>query len=129
MISVFLQGGLGNQLFQIACGYAHSIEVGDSFCLQDGQHHLPLQGNRVEIYKDTFYKDISFVPEVTYSSIYEEPTFTYSSELINEAIENTNKKIDDKQINIIEDFKAIFPLSVTILLFIMILILVYVSFF
>ena len=78
MISVFLQGGLGNQLFQIACGYAHSIEVGDSFCLQDGQHHLPLQGNRVEIYKDTFYKDIPFVPEVTYSSIYEEPTFTYS---------------------------------------------------
>ena len=59
----------------------------------------------------------------------EKPTFTYSSELINEAIENTNKKIDDKQINIIEDFKAIFPLSVTILLFLMILILVYVSFF
>ena len=62
-------------------------------------------------------------------NIAEKPTFTYSSELINEVVSNTNKKINDKQINIIEDFKAIFPLSVTILLFLMILILVYVSFF
>ena len=62
-------------------------------------------------------------------NIAEKPTFTYSSELINEVVSNTNKQINDKQINIIEDFKAIFPLSVTILLFLMILILVYVSFF
>ena len=78
MISVFLQGGLGNQLFQIACGYAHSLEVEDSFGLQEGQHHLPLQGSRVEMYKDIFYKDLSFVPNITYSSIFEESTFSYS---------------------------------------------------
>lgn len=78
MISVFLQGGLGNQLFQIACGYAHSLEVEDSFGLQEGQHHLPLQGSRVEMYKDIFYKDISFVESCAFSSVYKESTFSYS---------------------------------------------------
>lgn len=78
MISVFLQGGLGNQLFQIACGYAHSLEVGDSFGLQKGQHHLPLQGNRVETYREIFYNNISFVEDVPVSSVHEESTFSYT---------------------------------------------------
>ena len=59
----------------------------------------------------------------------EAPTFSYSSELINEVVENANKKIEDKKVNILEDYMAIFPLSVTILLLILILILIYVSFF
>ena len=79
MISVFLQGGLGNQLFQIACGYAHSLEVEDSFGLQEGQHHLPLQGSRVETYKDTFYSNLLFSNDIEALTPYSEPSFEYCS--------------------------------------------------
>lgn len=57
------------------------------------------------------------------------PMITYSSELLNEAVNNTNKKIKDKEINLIDDYMAIFPLSVSLTLLIVILILIYVSFF
>ena len=57
------------------------------------------------------------------------PVFTYSSKLLQEVIDNTNKKIIDKKINLIDDYMAIFPLSVTLTLFIVILILIYISFF
>lgn len=73
--------------------------------------------------------DVAVYSENIKNEVSESPTFTYSSELLNEAISNTNKKIPDKNINLIEDFRAIFPLSVTIIFFLMILILVYVSFF
>lgn len=73
--------------------------------------------------------DVSVYSENVKNEVIESPTFTYSSELLNEAISNTNKKIPDKKINLIEDFRAIFPLSVTIVFFLMILILVYISFF
>ena len=61
--------------------------------------------------------------------ITDSPVFTYSSKLLKEAVDNTNKKIDDKTINIIDDFMAIFPLSVSLTVFLVILILIYVSFF
>ena len=54
---------------------------------------------------------------------------TYSSELLNETVNNTNKKISDKHINLIDDYTAIFPLSITLILLIIILIFIYVSFF
>ncbi len=73
--------------------------------------------------------DVAVYSENVKNEVAESPTFTYSSELLNEVISNTNKKIPDKSLNLVEDFKAIFPLSVTIVFFLMILILVYVSFF
>ena len=63
------------------------------------------------------------------NNIEESPVFTYSSELIKEAVDNTNKKIEDKKINIVDDFMAIFPLSVSLTLLLVILILIYISFF
>ena len=62
-------------------------------------------------------------------NVEESPLLTYSAELLSETVSNTNKKIPDKEINIFEDFTAIFPLSVTLILFIIILIFVYTSFF
>ena len=62
-------------------------------------------------------------------NISDSPIITYSSELLNEAVNNTNKKIEDKQINLIDDYMAIFPLSVSLTLLIIILILIYISFF
>lgn len=73
--------------------------------------------------------DVAIYGENVKNDISESPTFTYSSELLNEAIANTNKKLPDKSLNLVEDFKAIFPLSVTIVFLLMILILVYIAFF
>ena len=63
MISSFIQGGLGNQLFQIAAGYAHAKRTGSEFALIEGQHHLPLQGNGISTYKDNILRNISFRPQ------------------------------------------------------------------
>ena len=60
MITSFIQGGLGNQLFQIAAGVSLAEKIGSEFCLHDGQHHLPLQGSRIETYKDNILKNIQF---------------------------------------------------------------------
>jgi len=60
MISSFIQGGLGNQLFQIAAGASLAKDLSTDFFLNDGQHFLPFQGSRVETYKDNILKNIKF---------------------------------------------------------------------
>lgn len=60
MITSFIQGGLGNQMFQIAAGYSLSLDLKTSFYLHKGQHHLPLQGNRIESYKDNVLRNVEF---------------------------------------------------------------------
>lgn len=62
-------------------------------------------------------------------NIEESPLVTYSTELLNETVNNTNKKIKDKEISILDDYMAIFPLSFSLLLVTIILILLYISFF
>lgn len=60
MITSFIQGGLGNQLFQIAAGLSLAKDLSVDFALHDGQHHLPLQGSRIEVYKTNILKGIQF---------------------------------------------------------------------
>lgn len=79
MISSFIQGGLGNQLFQIAAGYSHSLEVSSSFALSLGQHHLPLQGSNISVYRDTIFKKIKFQNlDLSKLLLYKEPKFSFS---------------------------------------------------
>ena len=58
MIGSFIQGGLGNQLFQVAAGVAHAKRVGSSFAVVEGQHFLPLQGNNISTYKDNILRKV-----------------------------------------------------------------------
>ena len=60
MITSFIQGGLGNQLFQIAAGFSLAKKLEVDFILHDGQHHLPKQGSRIETYKTNILKNIRF---------------------------------------------------------------------
>jgi hypothetical protein len=60
MISSYIQGGLGNQMFQVAAGYAHALRTDKAFCLIEGQHYLPLQGNNIDTYKNNVFRKISF---------------------------------------------------------------------
>ena len=92
--------------------------LGENNILMDLTDNINAYKNNINAYKNNINADIS-----------ESPTFTYSSQLLKEAVDNTNKKIPDKSINLIDDFKAIFPLSVTIVFLLLILILIYISFF
>ena len=92
--------------------------LGENNILMDLTDNIDAYKNNIDAYKNNINADIS-----------ESPTFTYSSQLLKEVVDNTNKKIPDKSINLIDDFKAIFPLSVTIVFLLLILILIYISFF
>ena len=63
------------------------------------------------------------------NNIEQTPIVTYSTELLNEVVDNSNRKINDNKINLVDDYMAIFPLSFSLLLITIILILIYVSFF
>jgi hypothetical protein len=63
MIGSFIQGGLGNQLFQIAAGVSQAKRMGSTFSVIEGQHHLPLQGNNISTYKDNILRGVDSRPE------------------------------------------------------------------
>ena len=75
MISVILQGGLGNQIFQILAVIGYAMENNTTFCFQD----VPIQvGNRKVLYWDTFFKNLyPHVKPFTTDKIYKEPHFHY----------------------------------------------------
>jgi len=51
MITSYLQGGLGNQMFQLAVAYSHAKKNGDTAVFNLGNSHTPLQGENVSKYK------------------------------------------------------------------------------
>lgn len=76
MVVVNLKGGLGNQLFQIAAGYAHSLRMGCEFAINYELFSGCLQGYGPVKYKNTLFKNIpttSFIPKAKYS----ESSFCY----------------------------------------------------
>lgn len=79
MITSFIQGGLGNQLFQVAAGLSLAKEIGTDFKLLKGQHHLPLQGTRIENYYSTIFKNLELVDSLPSNiSVFQEKSFAYS---------------------------------------------------
>jgi hypothetical protein len=62
MISSVLNGGLGNQLFQIAAAYGVALEVGDK-CAFNFYNHVVMQGKSGHIYRDTVYSKLMSLPK------------------------------------------------------------------
>ncbi len=73
MVTVYLQGGLGNQMFQVASTYSHAKNNNDQPVFNFSDSHTPHQGNDVSTYKYSFFKN--FIHD---SSVYDlcENTFT-----------------------------------------------------
>ena len=63
MISCLLQGGLGNQLFQISTtlSFGWENDIDSKFNLK--LHNLPLQGNKALSYKNIFYSNLDLSDE------------------------------------------------------------------
>ncbi len=55
MITTYLQGGLGNQMFQIATGYSHAKKNNDVAVFDLSNSHTPHQGENSSKYKDRLF--------------------------------------------------------------------------
>ena len=78
MISGKLQGGLGNQMFQIAASAALAMRNNDEFCYDLEDHYLPFQGKKADNYVDNIFRKIVFSSDIDKSNIYKESKRSYS---------------------------------------------------
>jgi hypothetical protein len=77
MISCNLQGGLGNQLFQIAASSSLAIDNNDEFAFNFKSCYTPNQGNPSIKYVNTIFKKFKSYDSYNFNSIYHEPSFSY----------------------------------------------------
>jgi hypothetical protein len=79
MITSYLQGGLGNQMFQIAAAYSLSLRMNVDCLFDFDKSFVSTQGHGANKYKDNLFKNITSA-HINYSSlkIYREPEFRYN---------------------------------------------------
>jgi hypothetical protein len=80
MISCFLQGGLGNQMFQIAATVSHAKKLNSDYFFDFNKCNTPNQGNTSEKYKNNIFKKVKIGDLTTHKNLilYNEPFFHYS---------------------------------------------------
>lgn len=77
MIVSVLQGGLGNQMFQIACGYAYARKHKMDWAVNFRLSNCPNQGNQASVYRDNLYRKIP-TTDIIPKQVYNEPNFGFS---------------------------------------------------
>lgn len=77
MISVNLQGGLGNQMFQIAAIVALSLRNNDEYGIDINKCFTPNQGNTANKYSNTIFKNIKKIDDFKFENFYREIKFSY----------------------------------------------------
>jgi hypothetical protein len=71
MVVPNLKGGLGNQMFQIACAYAYAKQLGTEFAINYNIPHHGGQGKSPDKYKSTIFKNIPTTDIVPKQSVIE----------------------------------------------------------
>jgi len=78
VITSQLQGGLGNQMFQIAAatalGHRHGVETVFNF----KNHYLPLQGRKAKNYQNSVFSRLKIDDELIVSNVYREVGHSFS---------------------------------------------------
>jgi hypothetical protein len=77
MISCRLEGGIGNQLFQIAAAHALALRNNDISGFDLNKCHTPSQGKPSNRYKENILKYVNNVSEYNLKYLYNEPKFSY----------------------------------------------------
>lgn len=80
MISSVLQGGLGNQLFQIATASSVAKDLNVLAVFSTSLQILNLQGNRANTYKNNIFSRINLIENNSFFSsleMYKEPSFSF----------------------------------------------------
>ncbi len=77
-VSVKIQGGLANNLFQIICAYTYSLKYDKQLILVNEK--FGITHNPIDAYKNNLFQNINFYPNKNFSnfSIYNEPQFNFS---------------------------------------------------
>lgn len=81
MISSVLQGGLGNQMFQVAAAASLAKDINTISIFDTSLHVLNLQGNKAVSYNTNIFSRINLIKNeypLTNLEIYEEPRFSYT---------------------------------------------------
>jgi len=78
MISCSLQGGLGNQMFQISATVALSLRNKCEYGINLNNCYTPNQGHLSNIYSDTIFKKVNKLDNYSFSNYYNEPNFSYN---------------------------------------------------
>ena len=76
MISTFLQGGLGNYMFQISVAYSLSLDFNFE-CSFISDNAIKVHKN-INEYKKNIFKNVSFIDRHNFLNIYNEPFFGYN---------------------------------------------------
>jgi hypothetical protein len=77
MISTGLQGGLGNQMFQISAAYSLAKEYGDEYGFNFNTCNTPNQGKPSNFYKNSIFQKIPTYEEFKFENLYREPSFSF----------------------------------------------------
>ena len=78
MITSVLQGGLGNQMFQMAAAWSLSKKIGSKCFFDLESSKIETQGNPSNKYKDNLFKNVTNLKISDFDyEIYTEPTFSY----------------------------------------------------
>lgn len=85
IVTVILKGGLGNQLFQLACGLATAKRNNVGFVLEDSESHTMGQGSHPRKYYKNIFSRILVRDPLDHGVIYRhtETTFSWQKELNN----------------------------------------------
>ena len=78
MITCNLQGGLGNQMFQIAATYALALRNNDTCGFDFTKCYTPLQGHTSTKYEKNILKNVTKIENFAPSKYYQEPKFSYT---------------------------------------------------
>ena len=77
MVSCRLQGGLGNQMFQIAAAYALALRNNDMPCFNFSVCNTPMQGNKSINYINTIFSNLCNDGNLNFDLLYNEPKFSF----------------------------------------------------
>ena len=79
MLSTQLQGGLGNQMFQIAAAYGVALRNNAIPEFNFENHYLPLQGRKAKNYIDSIFRNIKINNALhSFENIYQEQSHHFS---------------------------------------------------
>ncbi len=77
MISSYFQGGLGNQLFQIAAAIALAADNKVEAVFDSANHDLPNQGKKCKNYLQTIFRNVNFSSGLNLDTVYHEPLYSH----------------------------------------------------
>lgn len=103
MISCKLQGGLGNQLFQIAAAHALALRNNDVSGFNFNNCYTPQQGHTSNKYRDSFLSKVNEINDFKFEHYYNELRFGYDeisyreNLLINGSFQSEKYFIDYKE--------------------------------